>query len=1157
MPGSRRTQEQWESLVSGWQRSSLSRRAYCERHGVSSGSLRRWEDFFAQQDAGELTAPPEVSEQQTTVADRAVQAPINGALTGLADLAEKARELSRQLGSTNARSALTPTWPVSVEPAESSAHVPPVEPKTVPLIQLKASPASTAHRAETRLTDTVGAATVPSPQPPALPSDPLASNAPPLDVLAKGVEVRALSAPAQMQRSGSGPSRGPVVVSGESVKDAPTAAAHPPRRMGVKPKNTRPADAPIRGSSPPGRPQTNAYNSTATPATGKATEASAAQQPAVVAESSLTREQWRALSGGWLLSGLSQKAYCERHGISVESLRHWRDVFEQERSAQQKAKKSKAAKSGAPASATVVASESPDASRPDASRPEAVAARRPDTLPAIAKVDAPKIALPPAASAPPQGPPPKAATERPKQAKAVPKASAKVKLPPSADPPVNGHATAVLELAQQAANNPTKARPAPVAAPESTPSAQAKSGAIRSRAIIPDAPSAPVPRRAARLAPKPAPVRSPAKVAAKAAEPTLTREQWRALAGGWLLSGMSQGDYCAKHGISVESLRHWREVFALERTGAVRRAQPKPASSASQETSGATAEPADQILPVVVQSETPDATPADDTDRASMGPVQPEAVTEAPQTREQWRAIAADWMLSGLTQSDYCERQGISLEDFRHWWESFARESSAPSTPAQRIREKVGSSASSIGPALQPIEPSEGTAVEVAPLETLPANPVNALTEPVAPAEPLRQVTLHLTPAESIAPMDSAAVAAEQVAAVEPSAPESLPATSIREDWWREDSNESANQTQTVAQEPLSLNLSDVSTSGSELIAGADWAESAPSSPPISDTAARNPIRFPDRAPEQSSDQKAKAGFGQALGQRLDIVKGWMRRVLSRTVERVAAVAVPRQPVETGPQAPAQAYQSGSASATAEGSPIYTHTRRITLDPEYLRDHRVITDFGFGEAAQSYKILRTQVLQRARSNGWRTLGVTATRQGHGKTLTALNLAISLANEVNQTVLLADLDLRRPSLAGYLCAEKLNGISDYLIGRYDISDILINPGIKRLVILPGNEPLINSSEQLSSPRMVQLVEELKSRYPDRIVLFDLPPLLMGDDVMAFAPNLDAMLLVLEEGKTTREELRRAYELLEGQNILGTVLNKSVYNLGAPGYGGESY
>lgn len=240
----------------------------------------------------------------------------------------------------------------------------------------------------------------------------------------------------------------------------------------------------------------------------------------------------------------------------------------------------------------------------------------------------------------------------------------------------------------------------------------------------------------------------------------------------------------------------------------------------------------------------------------------------------------------------------------------------------------------------------------------------------------------------------------------------------------------------------------------------------------------------------------------------------------------------------------------------AEGL-VYTSTRQIALDPQWLRDHRVITDMANDSAATAYKVLRTRLLQRLRVNGWGTLGITAPRQGCGKTLTALNLAITLALEVNQTVLLVDLDLRRPSLARYLTRERMLGISDYLIGRHDVSEILVNPGIDRLVILPGHEPLINSSEQLSSPRMVRLVEELKNRYPDRIVLFDLPPLFVGDDVMAFAPHLDALLLIIEERNTTAVELRRAYEVLDGHNLVGTVLNKSIYNVGPAGYSGYGY
>jgi protein-tyrosine kinase len=251
---------------------------------------------------------------------------------------------------------------------------------------------------------------------------------------------------------------------------------------------------------------------------------------------------------------------------------------------------------------------------------------------------------------------------------------------------------------------------------------------------------------------------------------------------------------------------------------------------------------------------------------------------------------------------------------------------------------------------------------------------------------------------------------------------------------------------------------------------------------------------------------------------------------------------------------PDRGAQSRGAGRPAAASPVYSTTKQVVLEPRWLRNHRVVADTATDTVAEAYKILRTQVLQRLRLEGLSTLGITATRQGNGKTLTALNLAISLAAEANQTVLLVDLDLRRPSLGRYLTEQPLLGISDYLTGRHDISEILINPGIERLVILPGNESLVNSSEQLSGPRMVQLVEELKARYADRIVLFDLPPLFVGDDLIAFAPHLDALMLVLEEGSTTGLELRRAYELLDGHKIIGTVLNKSIYNVGPMGYGG---
>lgn len=221
----------------------------------------------------------------------------------------------------------------------------------------------------------------------------------------------------------------------------------------------------------------------------------------------------------------------------------------------------------------------------------------------------------------------------------------------------------------------------------------------------------------------------------------------------------------------------------------------------------------------------------------------------------------------------------------------------------------------------------------------------------------------------------------------------------------------------------------------------------------------------------------------------------------------------------------------------------YTRTRNVALYPGWLRQNRIITGDSADECSRAYKVLRTQVSQRMRKQGWRTLGVTSPGAGEGKTLTAINLSINLALEANQTVLLVDANLRQPSVHTYLGFEVQEGLSDYLEEGIPLDRILIHPEIPRFVVLPGRRAAANSSELLTSPQMLRLVQELKRRYPSRLVVFDLPAMLGSDDVLAFAPYLDASLLVVEEGRTLRADARRAVELLQegNQNLLGTVLN----------------
>jgi len=229
---------------------------------------------------------------------------------------------------------------------------------------------------------------------------------------------------------------------------------------------------------------------------------------------------------------------------------------------------------------------------------------------------------------------------------------------------------------------------------------------------------------------------------------------------------------------------------------------------------------------------------------------------------------------------------------------------------------------------------------------------------------------------------------------------------------------------------------------------------------------------------------------------------------------------------------------------TIDGNYVsYTRTKVVSINEDIFKKNRIISQASSNKVIDAYRMLRTKILHKMRKNNWNSLAVTSASEGEGKTLTAINLAISLAMEVNQTVLLVDFDLRNPSIHKYFDYHPENGLNEYLFESVPLNEILFNPGIERLVILPGSKSMLNSSEMLSSPNMLNMVEEIKNRYPSRYIVFDLPPLLSTDDALAFSPYTDATLLVVEDGRTCTEDLLRASEMLKNFNLIGTVLNKS--------------
>jgi len=213
------------------------------------------------------------------------------------------------------------------------------------------------------------------------------------------------------------------------------------------------------------------------------------------------------------------------------------------------------------------------------------------------------------------------------------------------------------------------------------------------------------------------------------------------------------------------------------------------------------------------------------------------------------------------------------------------------------------------------------------------------------------------------------------------------------------------------------------------------------------------------------------------------------------------------------------------------------------LQESYLERYHVISHQLRNREADLFRILRTQVLQLMNQSGYRTLGITSANYGDGKTTVSLNLAISIAMDLKQTVLLADMDLRKPSVTQYLGIEAPLGVSDYFSNDIPLSQCMLRTNFERLNILPAGQYMDNSSEVLGSPKITQLAKELRARYNDRIIIYDLPPTLAQDDPIAFLPNVDAVLLVVNDGITQISEVKQSMSVLSGAHVIGSVLNNS--------------
>jgi len=229
---------------------------------------------------------------------------------------------------------------------------------------------------------------------------------------------------------------------------------------------------------------------------------------------------------------------------------------------------------------------------------------------------------------------------------------------------------------------------------------------------------------------------------------------------------------------------------------------------------------------------------------------------------------------------------------------------------------------------------------------------------------------------------------------------------------------------------------------------------------------------------------------------------------------------------------------------------------QVECDRSAMIAHRILgpnTALAADErAAAAYRMIRTRLLHRVRGNNLQSIAITSPEAGEGKSVTAINLALSLARDPTSNVVLLDLDMRNPSVCRYLGIKPPHELVSYFTGDVSANDVLFSIGPENLALAGSLASTDLASELLGSGRLEALQQYIASVIPNPVILLDLPPVLVTDEALLVAPRVDATLLVVAEGQTRRDALVRARTVLADFNLVGVLLNRSTESTGASGY-----
>lgn len=267
-------------------------------------------------------------------------------------------------------------------------------------------------------------------------------------------------------------------------------------------------------------------------------------------------------------------------------------------------------------------------------------------------------------------------------------------------------------------------------------------------------------------------------------------------------------------------------------------------------------------------------------------------------------------------------------------------------------------------------------------------------------------------------------------------------------------------------------------------------------------------------------------------------------------VDMPATPVRPAQPVEAPPP---------PAATPKPSAPVLT-SRRVDLDLDALTVAGIVNPSSpRSEIADQYRVIKRPLIKNAMGKGASIIAngnlimVTSALPGEGKSFTSINLAMSIATELDNTVMLVDADVARPSVMRMLGLPDGPGLLDMVLDdTLDMSSVLLKTNVEKLTILPSGTPHPRATELLASDAMIRLLEDMAARYPDRIIVFDSPPLLITTESRVLATHMGQIVLVVNAGKTLQSEVKQAVATIESCPVKLLLLNRAS-SLFKGGYG----